>query len=138
MCLAGMPFRWNDGTGATLSLANGHKDTNKYEYKGSGDAQAHHATTLSNGVHYASGMPWASRDHWSRPETSDTSPHSLHSRLVRAGATDTASGVSDLCNRLMNGGDSTADDPEYTAQAGTGWNPGRSAADYIMCDGVVG
>jgi hypothetical protein len=26
----------------------------------------------------------------------------------------------------------------YTAQAGTGWNPGKSAADYIMCDGVLG
>jgi len=25
---------------------------------------------------------------------------------------------------------------DYTAQAGTGWNPGQSAADYIMCDGV--
>lgn len=130
--LAGMPFQWNDGTGATLSLAKAHKDPNEYAYK-----EAHRGTTLRNGVHYASGMPWAARDHWSRPESSDSSPHSLHHRLVAAGATDTASGVSDLCNRLIRGGDSTDDDPDYTAQAGTGWNPGRSAADYIMCDGVV-
>jgi hypothetical protein len=127
-----MPFQWNDGTGATLSLAGGRGRAHA-----SDDAHAHDATTLGNGIHYASGMPWAARDHWSRPESSDTSPHSLHHRLQRAGGTDTAAGVADLCRRLVSGGDSAAEDPDYTAQAGTGWNPGRSAASYIMCDGLA-
>jgi hypothetical protein len=66
---------------------------------------------LKNGVHYATGMPWAKRDHWSAAQTSDWNPGSLHHRLVGAGGHDTASGVQNLCNRLRSGGDSTADDP---------------------------
>lgn len=115
---SGQPFHWgpDDGDGGRSRSA---------------------AAKTRNGVHYATGMPWAKRDHWSAAETSDTSPGSLHHRLVREGAHDTASGVQSLCKRLTSGGDSTADSPDYTAQAGTGWNPGQSAADYIMCDGVM-
>jgi len=169
---SGQPFHWGPD-----------------DHAGGGRARRSSKTAkIHNGVRYASGMPWAKRDHWSAAETSDTSPGSLHHRLVREGAHDTASGVQSLCNRLTSGGDSTADDPgstihthmhacvcmqacrctymcmcacagassaltlwrpahpllshastrtDYTAQAGTGWNPGQSAADYIMCDGVM-
>ena len=123
----GMPFNWKNGDdGDIVSPSSGkHKGTDKDGY-------------AANGVHYATRMPWAVKDHWdSGTREADTSPNSLHHRLVRSGAHDTADGVANLCNRLLSGGDSTADDPSYTAQAGTGWNPGRSAADYIMCDGVL-
>jgi hypothetical protein len=95
---SGQPFHWGPD-----------------DHAGGGRARRSSKTAkIHNGVHYASGMPWAKRDHWSAAETSDTSPGSLHHRLVREGAHDTASGVQSLCNRLTSGGDSTADDPGST------------------------
>ena len=95
---SGQPFHWGPD-----------------DHAGGGRARRSSKTAkIHNGVRYASGMPWAKRDHWSAAETSDTSPGSLHHRLVREGAHDTASGVQSLCNRLTSGGDSTADDPGST------------------------
>uniref|UniRef100_A0A7S0QQR3 Uncharacterized protein n=1 Tax=Cryptomonas curvata TaxID=233186 RepID=A0A7S0QQR3_9CRYP len=78
-------------------------------------------TKMSNGFDYTDEMPWSSGT------SSDNSAGSLHSRLVKMGGHDTASGIEDLCNKLMAGG----------AESGTGWNPGHSAADYIMCGQTV-
>mmetsp|Transcript_61324 Transcript_61324/g.164707 ORF Transcript_61324/g.164707 Transcript_61324/m.164707 type:complete len:147 (+) Transcript_61324:3-443(+) len=78
-------------------------------------------TRMTNGFDYTDNMPWSSGS------SSDKSPDSLHNRLVRMGGHNTAQGIEDLCDKLMAGG----------AEAGTGWNPGHSAADYIMCGQTV-